>query len=210
MREICHARSGQTLDRASFPTSQHRYRSGSRLPTRTRNFGVKILKTLLPDRATHRVLALFLKTLLMVSCVTGCSTRTHSGLLSANGDQLTLTRPGEKRVLRLTDEGEPKMLHQLNGCVVEVEGSRQLSSFRVERWRVMDAGDGSMPYVGVLMRFGAQGQVAIADAQTGRLVRIHPDDSPPLNGQIGEFVLVMGYLVGPDTIRVVGFRSLTR
>jgi len=179
------------------------------LPTRTSNFGVKILKTLHPDRATVRVLRICSQTLLIGMLASGCSTRTHFGLLSANGDHLALKRLGEKSALRLTDDGKPQMLDQLIGCVVEVEGSRHLLSFHVERWRVIDAGDGSIPHIGVVVRFG-ENQVAVVDEQTGRLIRIHPDDSRPLSGQIGAYVLVMGYQVAPDTIRVTGFRSLTK
>ncbi len=179
------------------------------MPTRTGDYGVKILKTLLSDQEIRPFLHMPLAMLLVAALSTGCTVTKHAGLLNGEPDALTLQRPGEKRALTIKDSATPAVMDQLLGCVLEVEGKRKIDAFHVSRWRVLDAGDGSMPYVGVLSRFSAGGQVAVADQQTGRLIKIHPDDSLRFSDHIGQLVLVMGYQVGADTIRVVGFRRLT-
>ena len=149
----------------------------------------------------------WLVTVSLLAGLSGCGLHREAGLLESDGAHLELRRSEGARSLNLVDAGKPAVMHALTGCIVEVEGRRRPLGFRVERWRVLDAGDGSMPYVGVLRRHGVQ--LAIADEQTGRLVKLSKDSSDAYREHVGRWVLIMGYQVAEDTVRVVGFRALT-
>jgi hypothetical protein len=106
--------------------------------------------------------------------------------------------------LRLTEEAWP--LRSLDGCTVQVEGRRWLRSFVVASWQVLDAGDGSAPFVGEVHRIGVN--LMIEDRNSGMALILDEQGAENLSALEGHVVMVRGYIVGPQALRVVGYRVL--
>ena len=107
---------------------------------------------------------------------------------------------------RLVLEGEASWLLACDGCEVTVEGRRVGRKLWVRDFEIRRASDGSQPYVGVLKRYGAQ--LSIDDRTTGQHVFLDPLSATGLLSYEGRPVLVIGFVVGPQTVRVMAFRVL--
>lgn len=122
-----------------------------------------------------------------------------------SGGAVELVEPGGRRIALQLDGGSAP-LRYLHDVVVTVEGSRVGRRFLVRDWRVVDAGDGSSGYVGQLRVQGMR--VFLADRNSGGLVVLDDRTSAPLRAWDGRTVLVIGYLVGPETVQPVAWRLL--
>jgi len=108
-------------------------------------------------------------------------------------------------------------LGSLEGLGISVTGSRIGPYIFVRRWHIVDGGDGSVPFVGVLRRHGSQ--FLLADRYSGGdyildfsgQVSFRPV-SGDTNKQVDEFigldVVVVGFIIGPHQVRVVEIRSI--
>lgn len=108
---------------------------------------------------------------------------------------------------RLALSGDSLWLADLGGCSVQLEAQQVGMRLRVARWLVTDAGDGSQPYIGVLERTGLTHQ--LRDRQTGSAFVLVEDSVPPaLQEHAGQAVLVVGFIAGPNRLRVVSWHPL--
>ena len=108
--------------------------------------------------------------------------------------------------MRLVLEGEARWLLACDGCEVMVEGRRAGRKLWVRDFEIRRASDGSQPYVGVLKRYGAQ--LSIDDRTTGQHVFLDPLSATALLPYEGHPVLVIGFVIGAQTVRVMAFRVL--
>jgi hypothetical protein len=154
-----------------------------------------------------RNLAIRLAIGLAAAALVGCAPAAHRGLARV-GDrgQVTLLRP-EGGTLRLSYDPAAAPLHQLAGCVLEVDGVRIGRRVRVQDWSVLDAGEGSAPFVGVLRREGMKW--LLDDRNSGSTFALVPESMGRLTEQRGQLVLVVGFVVGPHAVSVVRWAPLT-
>lgn len=152
-------------------------------------------------------LTIRLATAALACGLAGCMPAAHRGLARV-GPQgaVTLLQP-EGGTLRLVYDPATAPLHQLAGCVLEVEGPRLGRRVRVADWSVLDAGEGSAPFVGVLRRDGLRWMVD--DRNSGSTVTLVPESMGRLTEQAGQIVLVVGFVVGPHAVSVVRWAPLT-
>jgi hypothetical protein len=129
----------------------------------------------------------------------------RTGLVEAEGGAVRLVAAEGQR-FRLGERGEGRALGQLDGCLVQVEGPRLFRWLGVRSWRVLDAGDGSIPYVGLLRRLG--GNWVLDDRSTGRPLVLEASGLETFAAWEGQLVLVSGMVVGAQTLRVRTLRSL--
>lgn len=129
----------------------------------------------------------------------------RTGLISVQGDSVELRSP-DGRVRRVSTRGEGEVMEHLNGCIVEVVGPSFARRQWVRSFNVLDAGDGSPPYFGLLRRYG--GNWVLDDQSTGRTIILAPDQGVALAPLDGRRVLVQGIVVGAQTVRVISVRSL--
>ncbi len=111
---------------------------------------------------------------------------------------------GRRHPLALRDDAF--WLRDLGGCSVQIEGREGIRRLHVERWVVTDAGDGSQPYLGTLERAGLQ--VILRDRQTQAAFILDPETVGELADHIGAPVLVVGFIAGPNRLRVMSWRAL--
>jgi hypothetical protein len=138
--------------------------------------------------------------------LTGCALKArHTGLLEVDGGHLRLHEPSGTTRILLPGSDDPELVH-LGGCGVEIEGATFLGRMTVRRWRVTDAGDGSQPFIGRLTRPGAM--YMLEDWNTGSIIYLEPLSAGPLSGHVGEIVLIVGFVSGPQQVSVVSWRSL--
>lgn len=102
--------------------------------------------------------------------------------------------------------GDARALKSLGGCGVELEGLRVGKRLSVVDWRVTAAPDGSAPFVGPLIRHGSN--LVIEDRTTNGLIVLEAKSSDQMDASVGDLVMVMGFVVGPQVIRVVAWRVL--
>jgi hypothetical protein len=136
----------------------------------------------------------------------GCALHTtRAGLVEPTDDIVKLrTYDGQIYRLHLGEESAP--IRHLDGVVVKVEGPRLLRGLWVGDWWVQDAGDGSGGFVGKLRIYGAR--LVIDDRNTRRTLVIADGTAPELRAYAGRPVLLLGHVVGGETIEVVGWRLL--
>jgi len=110
----------------------------------------------------------------------------------------------EGQATRLVLEGDAQAIARLQGCVIDVVGTRTVGGLRVSEWTVRDAGYGSQPFVG-RMRRTLSGWV-LDDRITGSALRI-PDVGvgEPLEGSL---VLINGIVVGERVLQLISVRTL--
>lgn len=121
--------------------------------------------------------------------------RGHPVLLEADGSHW-----------RLEAGADALTFENLRGCGVSVRGTRVGRRIVVGQWRVVDAGDGSEPWVGRLTRVGARWLVD--DRNSGTSVSLDASQMAGLDAYEGHLVLIVGYVVGTHEIRVVSWRLL--
>lgn len=147
-----------------------------------------------------------LAALLVAGCVS-----THRGLVAvedgavAELQQVRLCTP-EGRELALRSTEEMPVLRSLEGCTLEVSGPVMARSLVVRTWRVLDAGDGSAPYVGLLRQHGSN--LVIDDRNSGMPLVLDPASAKRLAPHAGSMVMISGYVVGAQLLHVVTFRIL--
>ena len=86
---------------------------------------------------------------------------------------------------------------------MRVEGPKLVRHIWVSDWKIVDAGDGSAPFLGVLYRQGVQWM--INDVQSGAQLFIDADYD---DWEEGQAVLIVGYIAGAHRVRVVSYRTL--
>ncbi len=137
----------------------------------------------------------------------GCSLHgPHAGILREEGHCVVLETP-EGRTRRLLLDEEVRAVRSLAGCTVLLEGARVGPLLVVRDWQVTDAGDGSAPFVGRLRETGTR--LLLEDRNSGIPVFLTDDAPSELRRAAGRLVLVAGYVVGPQEVRVVHFRILS-
>lgn len=107
---------------------------------------------------------------------------------------------------RLSTPADAAPVRYLNGCVIEVDGRLIFGSLHVQDWRVLDAGDGSGNYVGVLRAYGAR--LVIDDRNSGSTIILDDLTAAPLRPYVGFAVLVIGHVTGNGYVVPVAFRVL--
>ncbi len=144
--------------------------------------------------------------MLLVTLALGCALSAHrTGLVKADGEQVLLVEP-TGRSFRVPEAGEGSVIGALEQCVVDVRGPRLGRIQWVRQWSVLDAGDGSPPYVGVLRRYG--GHWMLDDRNSGQPVILDPKTVGALSAEEGRLVLIRGMVVGAQTVAVVAWRAL--
>lgn len=135
-----------------------------------------------------------------------CAHKAHQvGLVEVDDNKARLLNgEGEHWKLVLDESSEP--LRYVDGCGVEVYGRTLGRRFAVRRWRVLDAGDGSEPFVGRLERYGSHW--VVKDRASGNEVALDPDSLAGLDAHEGQMVMVVGFVVGTLQVRVVSWRLL--
>lgn len=139
--------------------------------------------------------------------LTGACTVHRRGLVSSEGDRVLLTTATGRRLCLLTP-ADAAPIRKLQGCQVEVEGPKVGCKLIVHDWRVIDGGDGAMPYVGVLWRYG--GRWMMLDRDSGSRVFFAIDEGDPLTRLQGHVVMVTGFVTGPSIVQPVSWRDLGR
>ncbi len=141
-----------------------------------------------------------------MSLLLGCAFHvTRAGLVAPTPTTVFLDGYQGGRVALVLDETSAPIRY-LQGCVVEVEGTRTPAGLVVTDWRVKDAGDGSSGFVGVLQAYGAR--VLLDDRNTGTTLVLDDQQAPELRRFAGDPVLIVGTIVGPGQVRVMAWRRL--
>ena len=145
---------------------------------------------------------MLLAPLLLAACSLSAS---RSGLLDVSENHLALMERDGRTARLVTDEYGAELWH-LGGCVIEVSGPRFGKRLYVRQWTVLDAGDGSQPFVGNLRRFGARWM--LDDWSTGTTVILADGQLDGLGIHAGKPILVVGFVDGPQEINVISWRAL--
>lgn len=135
-----------------------------------------------------------------------CALSAHRTGLVSVADGVARLQESTGRASTLVTRGEGSALLFLDGCIVSVSGPRLGRRLTVTDWEVTDAGDGVAPFVGPLRRYGMQW--IIDDRNTGMPVLLEEASLAGLEAEVGHLVLVSGYVVGAQTVRVVAWRAL--
>jgi hypothetical protein len=137
----------------------------------------------------------------------GCSFHTvRTGLLDVDAAHISLMEQSG-RTSKLVADGYGAELYYLDGCGVEVGGPRLGKRMYVRQWKVTDAGDGSAPFVGPLRRIGARW--AVEDWTSGSVILLTGGKLTGLAAHAGQTVLIVGFVVGPQEVKVVSWRALS-
>ncbi len=141
----------------------------------------------------------------------GCAVRgAYVGLVDAPeaadaaGPVLLRAYDGERWRLALGAEGAP--LRWADGVRVEVRGARFGRRVAVQDWRVLDAGDGSGGFVGVLRTYGSR--IVIDDRNSGATLLIDDLSADRLRWLAGHPVLLLGHVTGGNIVTVRAYRAL--
>ncbi len=138
----------------------------------------------------------------------GCAAHApHTGLLQveAGSERLVLVEAhGREYRVVATEDAAP--LHHLEGCTVQVDAASVGRRLVVRGWKVLDAGDGSAPFVGVLRRDGLQWKVH--DRNSGAIIVLEPETMGALVDHEGDPVLIVGYVLGAHRVNVVAWKAL--
>ena len=137
---------------------------------------------------------------------TACAGPTvRTGLVQRTGDQTLLVEAEGRRIrVHPTEAGAP--LRYLEGTRVEVTGRGAGRVLRPTRLRVLDGGDGSAPFFGVLRRYGSNWLVD--DQNSGSTIQLVEDSLGELAAHEGRLVLIIGYVSGSQRVNVVMWKVL--
>jgi hypothetical protein len=143
---------------------------------------------------------------MLLLALLGCALHTsRAGLVQPGDDVVTiLAYDGKSYRLHLDEDSEA--IRYLDRTVVKVEGRRLGRGLWVKDWYVQDAGDGSGGFVGRLRAYGSR--LVIDDRNTKRTLVIADGTAPELRDLVGENVLLLGHVVGGETIQVAAYRHL--
>jgi hypothetical protein len=135
----------------------------------------------------------------------GCSLHHNAkGLLYQDGRRLSIgTSEGKEYFLHAGEDAN--YLRQLSGCGAKVDGVRIGRHIMVKKWHITDAGDGSEPFIGTIVRQGMK--FILQDINTGHKIEILNGDE--LSNYIGQPILITGIVVGPHQIRMMTYKLLT-
>ncbi|MBL8614206.1 MAG: hypothetical protein JNM72_01215 [Deltaproteobacteria bacterium] len=133
------------------------------------------------------------------------------GLIDASAPTPVLVDTEGKRYRLGVDAGsDEEQLQQLAGCGVLVEGAVRGRRLEVDRYRVMDAGDGSAPFVGQL-RF-ERGALVLHDRQGAGALRVLAAEGGPslaeLQGLVGQDVVLIGFVASAQAVVAMRWRAL--
>ncbi len=145
----------------------------------------------------------------------GC-TASHKGLVELEaaaravpgtaGPGTVRLRTPEGRSFALRSPDEIEILRALSGCTIQVSGAAMFGSLVVQDWTVIEAGDGSAPYVGTLRQHGSN--VVIDDRHSGMPLVLDEFSAARFGSHTGQVVMISGYVVGAQLLHVVNFRVL--
>ena len=131
--------------------------------------------------------------------------RVQGVLLSDDQGRLELVEPeGKSTRVHLTPTSAA--LTALEECTVAVTGPKLGRGVWARDWEVLTAADGSAPFVGRLELRGSN--ILLHDRQTGSMLMLSPESAAPLAPFNGDIIMVIGFVEGPNLIRVMGWRVL--
>ncbi|MCK6515374.1 hypothetical protein L6R46_10005 [Myxococcota bacterium] len=131
--------------------------------------------------------------------------RIQGVLLTDEQGRMELVEP-EGKATRVHLTPTSAALTALEECTVAVTGPKIGRGVWARDWEVLTAADGSAPFVGRLELRGSN--VILHDRQTGSMLMLSPESAAPLAPFDGDIVLVIGFVEGPNLIRVMGWRLL--
>ena len=136
----------------------------------------------------------------------GCSARQqHTGLILKDKDRiLMVASSGQSVPLQLV--GDSTALKEALGCRVKLEGPKVWGRISVRSWKIVDSGYGSEPFVGELFFTGSAWRIRDRNSQTW--VELVAESMGSLADHEGDLVLVDGFVLGPNLVKVVSFRVL--
>ena len=136
----------------------------------------------------------------------GCSAhRAHTGLILEDQERILLVASsGKAAPLRLA--GDSTALKEALGCRVQLEGPKLFGQISVQKWKIVDSGYGSEPFVGELFFSGSAWRIRDRNSQTW--VELVVESMGSLTQHEGDLVLVDGFVLGPNLVKVVSFRVL--
>ena len=144
--------------------------------------------------------------LLLVILASGCALKgRYSGIVEVDGRRVDLWTLQDDHYRLFIGEQQQEFLG-LDGCRLEIDASRLGRWLLPRSWRVTDAGDGSVPYLGLLRAHGSN--LVLDDRYSGMPIIIHRDAAEELSAYVGEVVLLIGYVVGTQEVQVVAYRVL--
>lgn len=148
---------------------------------------------------------------LLLASIFGCAVRgAYVGLVDAPestdaaGPVLLREYEGGRWRLALGEDAAP--LRWADGVRVEVRGARVGRRISVQDWRVLDAGDGSGGFVGVLRTYGSR--IVIDDRNTGATLLVDDLSAVRLRALAGHPVLLLGHVTGGNIVTVRAYRAL--
>ena len=131
--------------------------------------------------------------------------RVQGVLLTDDQGRLALVEPeGKSTRVHLTPTSAA--LTALEECTVAVTGPKLGRGVWARDWEVLTAADGSAPFVGRLELRGSN--ILLHDRQTGSMLMLSPESAAPLAPFNGDIIMVIGFVEGPNLIRVMGWRVL--
>lgn len=136
--------------------------------------------------------------------LTGCAV-TMTGLVVERGAGVALQEP-DGHELRLVVTGESLPMRNLEGHLARVEGRRAFGTLTVTDWQVLEGLHGLQAWVGELRWHGAQ--LGVLDRNSGGFYLLDESANEALAPLVDGVVLVEGYVVGPNRVKVVAYRDL--
>ncbi len=129
----------------------------------------------------------------------------RTGLVQRTGDEVLLVGAEGRRVrVQQSEAGAP--LRYLEGTRVEVVGRGTARRIRPSSLKVLDGGDGSAPFFGVLRRYGSNWLVD--DKNSGATIQLVEESLGELVNHEGRLVLLIGYVSGAQRVNVVMWKVL--
>lgn len=142
---------------------------------------------------------------LIYATTCGCAFKEHDkGLLTVQERKVSLTNIDGQRFSVFAGRDQ-QYLANLSGCIVSLYGARLFQNIFVHDWMVHDAGSGSAPFLGPIQREGIQW--VIQDHNTKSMIYLE-NISEFLIPEGNRVVIVGGYIVGPQRLRVVSARYI--
>ena len=127
----------------------------------------------------------------------------HKGIVNDVNGRVTVTTAQGQSIRIFSAEHS---LADFEGCILTVDGIGGGRWIFVQDYEVLDAGDGSAPFMGIVERRGVQ--YFLNDKRSGALLRLHSDEE--LSEYDGMEILVVGYIIGPHDLKVVSLRSINK
>lgn len=136
--------------------------------------------------------------------LSGCAV-TLTGLVVDRGAGVAL-QESDGHELRLVLSGDALPMQNLQGHLARVQGRRGLGAVAVTDWQVLEGVHGLQAWVGELRWHGAQ--LGLVDRNSGGFYLLDDGAVSTLAPLVEGVVLVEGYVVGPNRVKVVAYRDL--